>query len=305
MPAAEAVHLAKGNAGLRFSWGRFLGYGPTPDPGAMWPPAVVIGLLVFAAVLVWPRRVRTADALRTALTAGTDGASGSDAVADLSVWQQDPLQLYRRWRLRRDRDHLLAGVLVLLDSMAPALAMGLPPARALGLAAEAVSSGELRAAQMPPAAPMSGRRRGDSELDRLTGSLTAAASRGVPLATVWSDWARLTKAPEIAFVASAWALSERHGAPLAVAVERAAAALREAQARQRKVRVAVAGPRATVTVLTVLPLTGPAFGLACGIDPSTLYLGSHIGAVSAALGVGLIVVGRLWCRRMIRKAVAS
>ncbi|HET7799117.1 MAG TPA: type II secretion system F family protein [Humibacillus xanthopallidus] len=215
------------------------------------------------------------------------------------MWHEDPLLLYRRWRLRRDREHLLDGVLVLLDSMAPALTMGLPPTRALALAAEATSSGALDTGQAP------GRRRGDSELDRLTGSLTAAAARGGALATVWSDWARLTRAPEIAFVASAWALSERHGAPLAVAVERAAAGLREARTRQRKVRVAVAGPRATVTVLTVLPLTGPAFGLACGIDPASLYLGSRVGAVSAVLGVALIVVGRLWCRRMIRKAVAS
>jgi tight adherence protein B len=259
---------------------------------------VVIGLLVGAAVLLWPRGVRTGDAILATVTGGASGTTAADAAADPSVWQQDPLQLYRRWRLRRDREHLLAGVLVLLDSMAPALAMGLPPARALGLAVEATSSSPRDAGQRP------GRRRGDSELDRLTGSLTAAASRGGPLATVWFDWARLTSAPEVAFVASAWALSERHGAPLAVAVERAATALREAQARQRKVRVAVAGPRATVTVLTVLPLTGPAFGLACGIDPATLYLGSRIGAVSAALGVGLIVVGRLWCRRMIRKAVA-
>jgi tight adherence protein B len=215
------------------------------------------------------------------------------------VWQQDPLVLYRRWRLRRDREHLLDGVLVLLDSMAPALAMGLPPARALALAAEATSSDPVEAGRSR------GGRRGFTELDRLTGSLTAAASRGGGLAAVWSEWARLTRAPEIAFVASAWALSERHGAPLAVAVERAAAGLREARARQRKVRVAVAGPRATVTVLTVLPLTGPAFGLACGIDPASLYLGSRIGALSAVLGVALIVVGRLWCWRMIRRAVAS
>jgi tight adherence protein B len=55
----------------------------------------------------------------------------------------------------------------------------------------------------------------------------------------------------------------------------------------------------------VLPLTGPAFGIACGIDPAQLYAGSRIGAISAVLGVALIVVGRLWCRRMIRKAVAS
>ena len=150
-----------------------------------------------------------------------------------------------------------------------------------------------------------GRRRGFTELERLTGSLTAAAARGEGLAPVWAEWARLTRAPEIAFVASAWALSEQHGAPLAVAVERGAAGLREARARQRRVQVAVAGPRATVTVLTVLPLTGPAFGLACGIDPVTLYLGSPVGAASATVGVALIVIGRLWCGRMVRRAVAS
>jgi Flp pilus assembly protein TadB len=71
------------------------------------------------------------------------------------------------------------------------------------------------------------------------------------------------------------------------------------------VGVAVAGPRATVTVLTVLPLTGPAFGLACGIDPATLYLGSPIATAAAVAGLTLIAVGRLWCSRMIRRAVAS
>ena len=272
---------------------------------------LLVSLLVVAAVLTWPRRVSPEGAVLASSTV-RPGASGGDRARAASgdgtpfgeptgqaIWHQDPVVLYRRWRLRRDREHLLDGVLVLLDSMAPALAMGLPPSRALALATEATATDPLRTGAAP------GRRRGVTELDRLTGSLTAAADRGAALAGVWVEWARLTRSPEISFVASAWALSERHGAPLAVAVERAAAGLREARARQRKVRVAVAGPRATVTVLTVLPLTGPAFGLACGIDPATLYLGSPLAAVSAALGVGLIVVGRLWCRRMIRRAVAS
>jgi tight adherence protein B len=266
---------------------------------AIWPQALVLGLLVAVAVLIWPHRVRPQHALLAELEIAGHSSLAAPEGPDASVWQQDPLLLYRRWRLRRDREHLLDGVLVLLDSMAPALAMGLPPARALALAAEASSGGGLDVTATPE------RRRGDSELERLTGSLTSAAGRSGALASVWSDWARLTRAPEIAFVASAWALSERHGAPLAVAVERAGAGLREARARQRKVRVAVAGPRATVMVLTVLPLTGPAFGIACGIDPAQLYAGSRIGAISAVLGVALIVVGRLWCRRMIRKAVAS
>ena len=268
---------------------------------------LLVSLLIVTAVLTWPRRVRPEGAVLAVSSVRARDSAGDVAAGVLpfgdsagrAIWHQDPVVLYRRWRLRRDRGHLLEGVLVLLDSMAPALAMGLPPPRALALATEA-SAGD-----PPGTGPAPGRRRGVSELDRLTGSLTAAADRGDALADVWVEWARLTRSPEISFVASAWALSERHGAPLAVAVERAAAGLREARARQRKVLVAVAGPRATVTVLTVLPLTGPAFGLACGIDPVTLYLGSPLAAVSTALGVALIVVGRLWCRSMIRRAVAS
>ena len=269
-------------------------------PGAH---GLLAGFLVAAAVLSWPRRSSPAGAVLAGSTVrgGGSAADGEllDGSAEGSIWHEDPLLLLRRWRLRRNRDHLLDGVLVLLDSMAPALAMGLPPARALALAAEATSS------QARETEQYRGRRRGFTELDRLSGSLAAAAERGGGLAPVWGEWARLTRAPEIAFVASAWALSEQHGAPLAVAVERGAAGLREARARRRRVQVAVAGPRATVTVLTVLPLTGPAFGLACGVDPATLYLGSPVGAASATVGVALIVVGRLWCRRMIRHAVAS
>ena len=264
---------------------------------------LLAGFLVAAAVLSWPRRFSPARVVLAGSTL-TRGGSVADAgpfdgSAAASIWQEDPLLLLRRWRLQRNRDHLLDGVLVLLDSMAPALAMGLPPARALALAAEATSSATREGDQSR------GRRRGFTELDRLTGSLAVAAERGGGLAPVWTEWARLTRAPEMAFVASAWALSEQHGAPLAVAVQRGAAGLREARARQRRVQVAVAGPRATITVLTVLPLTGPAFGLACGIDPATLYLGSPVGAASATVGVALIVVGRLWCGRMVRRAVAS
>jgi hypothetical protein len=277
------------------------GAGLDLGPGlvAIWPAALVTSVLVVAAVLTWPRRLGAQDAVVAGLGSAGRAAGSAESLTDLTVWQQDPLVLYRRWRLGRDRDHLLDGVLVLLDSMAPALAMGLPPGRALSLAAEAS-----RGAGPGPEDGSRGRRRGVSELDRLTGSLAVAAGRGGSLSRVWAEWAQLTRSPEIGFVASAWSLSERHGAPLAEAVARAAASLREARARQRKVGVAVAGPRATVTVLTVLPLTGPVFGFACGIDPATLYLGSRIGAVSAVLGLALIAVGRLWCRRMIRKAVA-
>jgi tight adherence protein B len=102
-------------------------------------------------------------------------------------------------------------------------------------------------------------------------------------------------------VAAAWGLSETTGCPLAEAVERAAAQLRSALATRRKVRAAVAGPQATVTVLTVLPLTGPLFGLACGVPPGELY-GNAIGLSCLGAGVVLIIFGREWCRRLVRQA---
>jgi hypothetical protein len=60
-----------------------------------------------------------------------------------------------------------------------------------------------------------------------------------------------------------------------------------------------------VTVLTVLPITGPLFGLACGVDPVTLYLASPIAAASLVVGLALLWLGRVWCTRMIRRAVRA
>ncbi len=315
-------------------------------------PLLIVGLLVAALVLIWPPRRRGAAAAtalggtgfggrdgRSLLGDGGGGGGGEQAggLAESSVWRQDPVVLYRTWRLRHDPDVLLQGVLELLDAMSPALALGLTPARALSLAIAATTrtagpepvgsteaggggdgalllAGHRRDGRADPQLPESRtarqgpRRRGrapGTDVDRLVGSLTAAAHRGVGLADVWAQWARLTRSPDLAFVASAWALSEHHGAPLAVAVDRAAAGLREARARRRRVAVAVAGPKATVTVLTLLPLAGPAFGAACGIDPATLYLGSPLAATGALVGLALIIVGRLWCQAMIRRAVAA
>ncbi|MEO7447105.1 MAG: hypothetical protein ABI336_02425, partial [Humibacillus sp.] len=272
---------------------------------------LLVGLLVAGVVLVWPSRRRSvAASVAAAVRLGAPGVGGqgvgAGVVAGASWWHEDPLVIYRTWRLRKDPAALLAGVLALLDGMAPALALGLTPARALSISVAATLPSETtvpsettgRSGPAVHDGSRSAGRGGVTELERLVGSLAVAADRGTGLADVWAEWARLTRSADIAFVASAWSLSEHHGAPLAVAVDRAAAGLRESQARRRRVAVAVAGPRATVIVLTVLPLTGPAFGLACGIDPVTLYLGSPVATAALITGLALIAVGRLWCSRM-------
>jgi tight adherence protein B len=241
----------------------------------------------------------------------------------LSLWQQDPVDLYRQWRLRRRPGDLLDDVLDLLRGVGPGLEAGLTPTRAIDLAAtstlgaDRVTAARLaagtrrRRATGPRRRLLPGTRgRGERassvhDIDVLVGHLLIATEQARPVSPVWAEWAQRSASAELALVAAAWRLSESTGAPLALAVDRAVCSLLDSRARRGKVAVAVAGPRATVTVLTVLPMTGPLFGMACGIDPSALYFGSPIATASACTGVALVWGGRAWCRRMIRTAVRA
>jgi len=328
--------------------------------------AVLLGL----AVVLWPGRASTRSSVAglgaedvlapCALAghgarrgAGADTGGASDDAAS-SLWQQDPVDLYRQWRLRRRPGDLVDDVLDLLRGMGPALGAGLTPTRAIELAAmSTLGADRVRAAResrhrrsrrsdrtssrrvswrpsrraaagsMPQgpsrstpllddvdktdeALPAGGAGAGSApraDIDRLVGALLDASDRADPISPIWAAWAERSASAELSLVAAAWRLSETTGAPLASAVDRAVRGLLDARARRGKVAVAVAGPRATVTVLTLLPLTGPLFGLACGIDPVALYLGSPIATFCAALGLALVWVGRVWCTRMVRRAV--
>lgn len=96
-------------------------------------------------------------------------------------------------------------------------------------------------------------------------------------------------------------LSQACGIPLADAWETASNLLREREALRRKVVVALAGPRATMRVLTLLPLAGPVVGLVFGIDPWRLYAASPISLGCLCLGLVLLGLGRWWCDRLVRR----
>lgn len=248
---------------------------------------VVVACALAGAVLLWPGRLsarRAHDAL-TLVTARPDEPSGSSGRLRRLAWNDDPVQVFQQWRASRRAGDVEAAALALLDAAGPALQAGLTPAAAVRLAVTSAHS-------LPSV-----------ELHRFVEGLEDAARAGLPASGAWAELARRSGSGAVAFVAGAWRLSEVTGAPLAEAVERAAEGLRDARARRRRVAVAVAGPRATVVVLTALPLTGPLFGLACGLSPIELYLGSSLASVSVVAGALLVVIGRLWCRRLVRTAV--
>ncbi|GAA6527534.1 type II secretion system F family protein [Intrasporangium sp. DVR] len=289
--------------------------------------AVATGLLLAVAVVSWPVADRAAEVRRVLSTPAAPGPPGlpgaedagagrleagvpdarrlgipedargmgvpvdarrwSSAAALRELWRADPVEVFRQWRARRRSSSSLSGALALLEGVAPALEAGLPPAVAVRLSGASLGSTT------------------DSGTARWVAQLAEACDQGGPIASVWRSWAAESESAELGFVAAAWQLSEVTGAPLADAVHRAVAALHQARERARRVHVAVAGPRATVLVLTVLPLTGPLFGLACGVTPSDLYLDSPISTGAALAGLGLIWVGRRWCRRLVDGAAAA
>lgn len=106
-------------------------------------------------------------------------------------------------------------------------------------------------------------------------------------------------APELAFVLAAAALSARSGAPLSAALRLAAEVTRsELSARERQA-VLMAGPKASMMLLTLLPIAGPMLAWSLGWDPfaqpAVIYLLIGLGGVCTLLGW-------LWSRRLVRGA---
>jgi tight adherence protein B len=103
-------------------------------------------------------------------------------------------------------------------------------------------------------------------------------------------------------LAACWEASELTGAPLAVLLENYADHLQQELDAAAARRTALAGPRATSVLLTWLPLLGLGLGMLMGVDPLGMLLGTPSGWMVLAAGVGLLVLGRVWSRRLVAHA---
>ena len=124
--------------------------------------------------------------------------------------------------------------------------------------------------------------------------VTSISGRGVGMDVVRSHLERAGGQVD----ARAWRLSDTAGVPLADAIDVGVHLLRADRAARSRVDVALAGPRATIRVLTFLPLAGPLLGAALGVSP-TAWVDSPIAVASVVSGVVLMVIGRWWCARMV------
>ena len=105
-----------------------------------------------------------------------------------------------------------------------------------------------------------------------------------------------------AAVVAAARLAARTGASLAAVLERVGAALADDEAVEVQRRAALAGPRATVRVLTWLPLVGVALGWSLGADPVGVLLDGGGGTALLAGALVLTFAGRTWSGRLVDAA---
>ncbi|HEX7461917.1 MAG TPA: hypothetical protein VF317_07070 [Dermatophilaceae bacterium] len=238
--------------------------------------SLVVGLLAAVGILLWPERF---DRCRLAIM-----PRASTSVRVPRSVSGSRRERAHHWRRGRGTAGIgTQDLLALLEAIAPALEVGMAPASALRIAADA---------RAEPG--------GQNPLEALVKAMASAAADGTSLGPLWREAAESSGSAELLMLAQAWSLSEDMGVPLAQGVRTTAGLLKARIVHERRLVAAVAGARATVNLLTVLPIGGPLVALVLGIGPGELYGSSRLTQGSLLLGLSLAGIGRWWVRRMVR-----
>lgn len=99
---------------------------------------------------------------------------------------------------------------------------------------------------------------------------------------------------------AACTMSSELGGGAARCLDAVAATYRRARLMRDRKREALAGPQASVRLLTVLPVLTVMAGEALGAHSVQWLTGSDVGLLCLVAGIGLYVVGLLWMRRLLR-----
>ncbi len=97
-------------------------------------------------------------------------------------------------------------------------------------------------------------------------------------------------------------IAETSGCPLADLLTRFAAQLEAEEDSEAARQTALAGPKATVRLLSWLPVFGLGLGMALGVDPLGILLNNFLGLATFAAGILLTAAGRVWSARLVASA---
>jgi tight adherence protein B len=99
-------------------------------------------------------------------------------------------------------------------------------------------------------------------------------------------------------VAVAWSVAGAAGGRVAVVLERLGRAMDDEEDMRRELEAAMAGPRATIVLLAVLPLLGLALGEGIGAHPVALLVHRPVGWALVVGATALDAIG-VWATRVI------
>ncbi|MEO6531813.1 MAG: hypothetical protein ABI563_17520 [Specibacter sp.] len=103
-------------------------------------------------------------------------------------------------------------------------------------------------------------------------------------------------------LAACFEVGEASGAAVAGVLNRLAASIEAEQDAAALRETALAGPRATVRLLSWLPFIGLGLGMAMGVDPVGVLLAGPLGWAVLAVGVTFALAGWAWSTRIISSA---
>lgn len=100
-------------------------------------------------------------------------------------------------------------------------------------------------------------------------------------------------------------VAEASGCPLADVLTRFASQLEAEDDADDARQTALAGPKATVRLLTWLPVFGLGLGMVLGVDPLGILLVNGVGLAALVAGIVLTVAGRIWSSRLVHAAAGG
>jgi tight adherence protein B len=159
--------------------------------------------------------------------------------------------------------------------------------------------GELEAGAQPPAA-LRAAATAAPDVTELEEAARAAAAGEDPAAVFAAS-----ADPRMRVLGTAWRLGNASGVALAAVLGRVAGDFATAEEQRRSVGVALAGPRASATLMAGLPLLGIGLGTTMGARPVQLLTTGSAGRLLCCAGVLLDAGGVFWMRAVVRRAARS
>lgn len=106
-------------------------------------------------------------------------------------------------------------------------------------------------------------------------------------------------------VGAAWEVARVSGAPLGPALTSMAEGLRDQEHTARLVQAELAGPRATLRLVSLLPLLALAGGALGGVDTVSFLFTSRLGLVAVSVGLVCLGLAWWWMRLLVNRVMAT